>query len=116
MRMWTDYYGNTLNIVRLDGADRTPFAVHCQQREGTEDTPMSEIAERRYARPEGLGATGWVAQHPADPSVRIVESNEDPLLYPAGHIAGAVQIDWATDLNDPLRRDYLDRAHFAQLM
>ena len=49
-------------------------------------------------------------------AVRIVESNEDPLLYPSGHIPGAVEIDWAADLNDPLRRDYLDRDGFASLM
>src|SRR5262249_18996056 len=39
----------------------------------------------------------------------------DQLLYPSGHIPGAVQIDWVTDLNDPLRRDYLDRKRFEEL-
>jgi thiosulfate/3-mercaptopyruvate sulfurtransferase len=77
---------------------------------------MTAIAERGYAKTEVLVSTDWVAQHLNDPNVRIVESNEDPLLYPSGHIPGAVQIDWATDLNDPLRRDYLDRAGFEKLM
>jgi thiosulfate/3-mercaptopyruvate sulfurtransferase len=75
-----------------------------------------EIAARGYAHPEVLVTTEWVAQHLNDPSVRIIESNEDPLLYPSGHIPGAVQVDWAADLNDPLRRDYLDRAGFEKLM
>ncbi|HMO94962.1 MAG TPA: sulfurtransferase, partial [Tepidiformaceae bacterium] len=44
------------------------------------------------------------------------ESNEDQLLYPSGHIPGAVQVDWAADLNDPLRRDYLHREGFEKLM
>ncbi|MER3404762.1 MAG: sulfurtransferase [Chloroflexota bacterium] len=75
-----------------------------------------DIAGRGYANPDVLVATQWVADHLNDPAVRIVESDEDPLLYAAGHIPGAVQVDWARDLNDPLRRDYLDRERFEQLM
>lgn len=74
------------------------------------------ISQRGYAHPEVLVSTDWVAEHLRDPAVRIVESNEDLLLYPSGHIPGAVQIDWAADLNHPLRRDYLDRAGFEALM
>ena len=77
---------------------------------------MSEIAERGYAVPDVLVSTSWVQQHLTDPDVRIVESNEDPLLYPSGHLPGAVEIDWTRDLNDPLRRDYLDREGFEALM
>lgn len=69
-----------------------------------------------YARPEALVSTDWVAAHLDDPNVRIVESNEDPLLYASGHIPGAVQIDWVEDLNDHVRRDYLGRAEFEELM
>jgi thiosulfate/3-mercaptopyruvate sulfurtransferase len=76
---------------------------------------LAEIAERGYAHPDVLVSTDWVAQHLNDPSIRIVESNEDQLLYPSGHIPGAVQVDWATDLNDQLRRDYLDKAGFEAL-
>ncbi|MCX7616977.1 sulfurtransferase [Tepidiforma sp.] len=76
---------------------------------------MADIEARGYAHPEVLVSTDWVAQHLDDPSIRIIESNEDPLLYPSGHIPGAVQVDWAADLNDPLRRDYLDRAGFEKL-
>jgi thiosulfate/3-mercaptopyruvate sulfurtransferase len=77
---------------------------------------MSEIAERGYAHPEVLVSTDWVAEHLNDSNIRIVESNEDQLLYPSGHIPGAVQVDWAVDLNDQLRRDYLDRSGFEALM
>ncbi len=69
-----------------------------------------------YAHPEVLVSTAWLAEHLNDPNVRIVESNEDPLLYDTGHIPGAVKIDWTTDLNDPIRRDYLDSERFARLM
>jgi thiosulfate/3-mercaptopyruvate sulfurtransferase len=74
------------------------------------------IEARGYAHPEVLVSTEWVAGHLNDPQVRIVESNEDPLLYPSGHIPGAVQVDWTRDLNDPLRRDYLHKAGFEALM
>ncbi len=76
---------------------------------------MSEISSRGYTNPEKLVSTAWVAEHLNDSSVRVVESNEDPLLYPSGHIAGAVEVDWVNDLNDPLRRDYLDKAGFEAL-
>jgi thiosulfate/3-mercaptopyruvate sulfurtransferase len=70
----------------------------------------------QYAQPEALVSTQWVADHANDPNVRIVESNEDVLLYDTGHIPGAVKIDWVGDLNDPLVRDYLDGKRFAQLL
>jgi thiosulfate/3-mercaptopyruvate sulfurtransferase len=69
-----------------------------------------------YAHPDVLVDTEWVAQHLDDPNVRIAESDEDVLLYDTGHIPGAVRIDWHTELNDPIRRDYLDKARFEQLM
>jgi thiosulfate/3-mercaptopyruvate sulfurtransferase len=78
-----------------------------------ESTP---IDTRGYAHPEALVSTEWVAQHLDDPSVRIVESDEDVLLYDVGHIAGAARIDWHTDLQHPLNRDYLDEESFARLM
>jgi thiosulfate/3-mercaptopyruvate sulfurtransferase len=69
-----------------------------------------------YARPEALVSTQWVADHLNDPNLRLVESNEDILLYDTGHIPGAVKIDWFGELNDPVIRDYLDADHFAQLL
>ncbi|MEO9256696.1 MAG: sulfurtransferase [Tepidiformaceae bacterium] len=79
-------------------------------------SPASSIADRGYAHPEVLVSTDWVAEHLNDPNIRIVESNEDQLLYPSGHIPGAVQVDWVTDLNDQVRRDYLNKEGFEQLM
>jgi thiosulfate/3-mercaptopyruvate sulfurtransferase len=77
---------------------------------------VSAIESRGYARPGVLVSTDWVAEHLKDPQVRIIESNEDPLLYASGHIPGAVEIDWTRDLNDPVRRDYLGRDGFEALM
>jgi thiosulfate/3-mercaptopyruvate sulfurtransferase len=67
------------------------------------------IEDRGYARPDVLVSTDWVADHLTDPKVRLVESDEDLLLYETGHIPGAVKIDWVADLNDPLVRDYVSR-------
>jgi thiosulfate/3-mercaptopyruvate sulfurtransferase len=77
---------------------------------------MSEIESRGYVRPEVLVSTEWVANHLNDPGIRIIESNEDPLLYATGHVPGAVEVDWTRDLNDPVRRDYLGREGFEALM
>jgi thiosulfate/3-mercaptopyruvate sulfurtransferase len=68
-----------------------------------------------YAHPEYLVETDWVAEHQDDPQVRIIESDEDPLLYKMGHIPGAVQVDWFTTLQHPLRRDFLTKEQFEQI-
>jgi thiosulfate/3-mercaptopyruvate sulfurtransferase len=68
-----------------------------------------------YVHPEVLVSTQWVDEHRRDPGVRVVESNEDILLYMQGHIPGAVHVDWTTDLQDAVRRDYIDRERFEQL-
>ncbi|WP_322794247.1 sulfurtransferase [Bellilinea sp.] len=68
-----------------------------------------------YAYPEFLVETEWVAQHLNDPAVRIVESNEDALLYDTGHIPGAVRVDWFTTLQHPVRRDFLTKEEFEAL-
>ncbi len=68
-----------------------------------------------YSHPEFLVDTDWVAAHLNDPGVRIVESDEDPLLYDTGHIPGAVKVDWFTTLQDPVRRDFLTQADFEEL-
>jgi len=57
-----------------------------------------------------------VADHLKDTNVRIIESNEDPLLYPSGHIPGSVHVDWTNDLNHPVKRDYITRESFENLM
>lgn len=79
-----------------------------------DDSP--EITEQGYAHPEVLVSTDWVADYKDRSDVQIVESDEDVLLYDLGHIPGAVKIDWHTDLNHPVMRDYLGREGFEQLM
>jgi thiosulfate/3-mercaptopyruvate sulfurtransferase len=74
------------------------------------------ISERGYARPEVLVSTEWVAQHLDDGSVRLLESDEDVLLYDTGHIPGAQKLDWVDDLNDPVERDYIDREAMERLL
>jgi len=69
-----------------------------------------------YTHPESLVSTEWLAEHLNDANIRIVESNEDILLYDTGHIPGAVKIDWTTDLNDQLARDYINSDQFAKLL
>jgi thiosulfate/3-mercaptopyruvate sulfurtransferase len=69
-----------------------------------------------YAHPEVLVSTEWLSRNLGTNDLVIVESDEDVLLYQTGHIPGAVKIDWHTDLNDPVTRDYLDGESFAKLM
>jgi len=66
-----------------------------------------------FAHPEVLVTADWVEQHINDTSVRIVESDEDVLLYNMGHISGAVKIDWLGDLQDQFIRDYVIPEKFA---
>jgi thiosulfate/3-mercaptopyruvate sulfurtransferase len=68
-----------------------------------------------YVHPEVLVSTDWVEQHLNDPNVRIVESDEDVLLYDMHHIPGAVKIDWQGDLQDQVVRDYIDAEKFAAI-
>ncbi|HSK98820.1 MAG TPA: hypothetical protein VK869_00650 [Rubrobacteraceae bacterium] len=76
-----------------------------------------QIEEKGYTHPEALVSTEWVARHLDDTeNTRIVESDEDVLLYDIGHVPNAVKIDWVEDLNDPVTRDYVDPEHFAALM
>jgi len=76
----------------------------------------SDPAIADYAHPERLVTTDWLAKHLGDPGLVVVESDEDVLLYETGHIPGSVKVDWHTELNDPVTRDYLDAAAFAQLL
>jgi len=65
---------------------------------------------------EVLVSTDWVAEHLDDPKVRILEVNEDVLLYDTGHVPGALKIDWQKDFWDPVLRDFIDEEAFARLM
>jgi thiosulfate/3-mercaptopyruvate sulfurtransferase len=73
-----------------------------------------------YAHPERLVSTEWLAAEIDagalnDGKLVVVESDEDVLLYETGHIPGAVKIDWHTDLNDEVTRDYVEGEAFAAL-
>src|SRR3954466_3440947 len=77
------------------------------------DDPSASL--QAYAHPEKLVPTGRLAANLGEPGVVVVESGEDVLLYGTGHIPGAVKVDWHTELNDQVTRDYLDAEGFARL-
>jgi len=68
------------------------------------------------SRPDVLVDADWVEEHKADPGVVLVEVDEDTSAYDTGHIPGAVKIDWKKDLQDPVRRDFVDKAGFEALL
>jgi thiosulfate/3-mercaptopyruvate sulfurtransferase len=68
------------------------------------------------SRQEVLVDADWVAQHGSDSNVVLVEVDEDTTAYDGGHIAGAVKIDWKTDLQDPIRRDFVNKEQFEALL
>jgi len=71
---------------------------------------------KEYAHPEVLVSTDWVAEHLDDvENIRIVESDEDVLLYDTGHVANSVKIDWVNDLQDSTVRDYITHERFSEL-
>lgn len=69
-----------------------------------------------YRHGERLVTTDWVEKNLDTPGLVVLESDEDVLLYETGHIPGAVKIDWHTELNDPVTRDYVDSEGFSALM
>jgi thiosulfate/3-mercaptopyruvate sulfurtransferase len=71
---------------------------------------------RSYAHPDALVATDWVKEHLGRPGLRLVEVDVDTRAYDAGHIPGAVGFNWQTQLQDPLRRDIVDKAGFERLL
>ncbi|MEJ7838342.1 MAG: sulfurtransferase [Thermomicrobiales bacterium] len=79
-------------------------------------SPASNPAHyEHYAHPEVLVSTEWLADHLEDPNVRVVESDEDILLYEIGHIPGAVKLDWESQMQDQVKRDFVDKAGFEGL-
>jgi len=78
--------------------------------------PDPHPAFASFAHPERLVTTQWLSANIGTPGLKVVESDEDVLLYDVGHIPGAVKIDWHLDLNDPVTRDYIDGEQFAALM
>ncbi len=86
---------------------------------GDRGCPRLEVAMSAkfaaYANPEVLVDRAWLTEHLDDPGVRLVESNEDILLYDMGHLPNAVHIDWRRDLQHQTVRDYIDEAAFAEM-
>lgn len=78
--------------------------------------PEPAIVARGYAHPERLVSTAWLAANLNNPSLRLLECNEDVLLYDVEHIPGAQKIDWHIDLNDQVERDYIGRDAFQKLL
>jgi thiosulfate/3-mercaptopyruvate sulfurtransferase len=77
--------------------------------------PDPSPALQQYAHPERLVTADWLAEHLGEAGLVVVESDEDVLLYDTGHIPGAVKVDWHTELNDQVSRDYLAGGGFAEL-
>jgi thiosulfate/3-mercaptopyruvate sulfurtransferase len=69
-----------------------------------------------YAHPEVLVDTAWLNDHLDNPSVRVVEVSEDVTLYGRGHIPGAIHFNWQTQLQDQVRRDWVNREQFEHLL
>jgi thiosulfate/3-mercaptopyruvate sulfurtransferase len=78
------------------------------------DTSSPKFAE--YSEPGRLVTGDWLQERLGQPGLVVVESDEDVLLYETGHIPGSVKVDWHTELNDPVVRDYVDGEGFAALM
>ncbi len=94
----------------MPNATATPTAT------GAAPAPDTTIVAKGYVHPEVLVTTEWLAAHLKDPSLRIIESDEDVLLYDTGHIPGALKVDWHQDLNDSVIRDYLSQKDFEALL
>ncbi|TMK84154.1 MAG: sulfurtransferase, partial [Actinobacteria bacterium] len=69
-----------------------------------------------YANPKALVETDWLEEHQNDPSIRIIEVDEDTSAYEKGHIAGALGWDWFKDLHAPIGRDYVDQEGLTRLL
>ncbi len=83
---------------------------------GTETAASGISSTSGYVHPEVLVETGWVAEHLNDPHLRLIEADEDVLLYEIGHLPGAVKLDWHVDVQDPIARDFVSQQAFEQLM
>ena len=68
------------------------------------------------SREASLVTTEWAEQNLSTPGVVFVEVDEDTTAYDGGHLAGAVKVNWKTELQDPIRRDFIDRAGFEKLL
>ncbi len=67
-------------------------------------------------RENSLVTAQWVEEHLDDPKVVLIEVDEDTTAYDKGHIRGAIKLDWTTDLQDQVRRDFVSKAQFEALL
>ncbi|MEL4163440.1 sulfurtransferase, partial [Corynebacterium bovis] len=81
---------------------------------GCDPDPSPQL--QQYAHPEKLVTSSWLGARLGSPRLKVVESDEDSLLYDIGHIPTATRIDLRRDLNDPVQRDFIDGEAFARLM
>ncbi|QFQ02991.1 Putative thiosulfate sulfurtransferase SseA [Corynebacterium urogenitale] len=79
---------------------------------GLDPSPALE----QYTHPNKLVTSAWLGARLGTPGLKVVESNEDSLLYDIGHIPTATRINWAKHLNDPIRRDFISAKDFEELM
>ncbi|WNG86794.1 sulfurtransferase [Mycobacterium sp. ITM-2016-00317] len=68
------------------------------------------------ARSDVLVSTDWAESNLDAPNTVFVEVDEDTSAYDTGHIPGAIRLDWKKDLQDPVRRDFVDAAQFSKLL
>ncbi|MEO8475990.1 MAG: sulfurtransferase [Actinomycetota bacterium] len=69
-----------------------------------------------YAKPDVLVSTDWLEEHLDDPSIRIIEVDEDTTAYDKGHVRNAVRWNWSTDLHSDVGRDFQDQGGFSRLL
>ncbi|MGH2589763.1 MAG: sulfurtransferase [Actinomycetota bacterium] len=69
-----------------------------------------------YENPDALVETDWLEAHLEDPSVRVIEVDEDTAAYEKGHVRGAVGWNWTTDLHTKVGRDYVSRQELSELL
>lgn len=68
------------------------------------------------SREQALVDADWVAEHLDDDKVVLIEVDEDTTAYDGGHIKGAIKLDWKADLQDPVRRDFVNKEQFEKLL
>jgi thiosulfate/3-mercaptopyruvate sulfurtransferase len=95
-----------------DPAERT----HEDRALERDERPGEEARMTEYAKPDVLVETDWLEEHLGDPSIRIVEVDEDTTAYEKGHIDGAVGWNWSTDLHAKVGRDYLSQGELSDLL
>lgn len=81
---------------------------------GIEQDPSPQLEQ--YKHRNKLVTSAWLGAKLGTPGLKVIESNEDSLLYDIGHIPTAGRINWARHLNDPVRRDFIDAEAFGELM